>query len=142
MILGIGTDITEVARFQSWADGPESRLLKIFSLSELAQCMGPHGAYLPEKLAARFAAKEAFYKALSATLTNLNLTSHTFSYMFTCQHISVMTTEWGVPVLEVDWAAFEEKIQAILPKLQVHLSLSHEATMAVGFVIITKITTE
>jgi len=138
MILGIGTDIVEVVRFQSWAHGPESRLLKIFSLSELAQCKAPDGQYLLEKLAARFAAKEAFYKALSATLTRLNLTAYTFSFMFACQHMSVMTTTWGVPMLEIDWAAFETKIKTVLPKLHVHVSLSHEKSLAIAFIIISK----
>lgn len=139
MILGVGTDIVEVSRFQSWAQAPESRLLKIFSVSELAQCKTSHGEYQPEKLAARFAVKEAFFKALSAMLCNLSYTSHTFSLLFACQHITITMNEWQVPVLIVDWRAFEEKIHQVLPKLQVHVSLSHENLMAVGFVVITKI---
>jgi len=139
MILGIGTDIVEVTRFDSWTQGPESRLLKIFSASELAQCKTSNGEYQAEKLAARFAVKEAFFKALSATLCNLSYTKHTFSLMFACQHVQINMNEWQVPVLIVDWRAFGEKIHQILPKLQVHVSLSHENLMAVGFVVITKI---
>jgi len=138
MIVGIGTDIVEVARFESWADAPESRLLKIFSLSELAVCLTSDGRYVPERLAVRFAAKEAFFKALSATLTRFKLTDHIFSFMFSCQNINITTSEWGVPVLVVNWDGFEEKIQAKIPPLQVHVSLSHEKSSAIAFVVISR----
>jgi phosphopantetheine--protein transferase-like protein len=89
-----------------------------------------------ECLASRFAAKEAFFKALSSALVNLKLTQTTFSFLFTCQNIEVLQDEWQVPKLKVTWEVFEEKIGASLPKLQAHLSLSHEKNYSVAFVIL------
>lgn len=144
MILGIGADIVEVARFQMWANFPQSRLCKIFSVQEIESCKNlgepqqeqPYFAYCPEKLASRFAAKEAFYKALSASLVKLNLTQNQFSLMFSCNYVQVIPTTWGIPKLEVNWSCFEEKIGAKLPEVQVDLSLAHERLHAIAFVLI------
>jgi phosphopantetheine--protein transferase-like protein len=157
MIFGLGTDIVDVSRFVSWADAPEARVLKIFSEQELIDCLQDSNKtsqdlpsniqvavkisdappkYIPEKLAARFAAKEAFFKALSSALVKLNLTNQEFSLMFACRHVQVSKTTWGVPVLLVDWVAFEEKIGSKIPKFQVDLSISHEKNCALAVVIV------
>lgn len=135
MIYGIGTDIVLIDRFNQWASYSPERLAKIFALEELKDCC-INGVLIPEKLAARFAAKEAFYKALSAALVQLGLTGQTFSLLFTCPHVMITSGTWQVPVLQVNWAGLEEKIGATLPKLSVHLSLSHEKTAAIAFVVI------
>ncbi len=160
MILGIGTDIVQVDRFKNWATFPKEKLLRVFSEKELEYCgvrtlrqaqgerehlinqavrgepVEPYERFNLESLASRFAAKEAFFKALSASLVNLKLTQTTFSFLFTCQNIEVVQDEWQVPVLKINWKSFEEKIGAKLPKFQTHLSISHEKNYSVAFVIL------
>lgn len=175
MIYGIGTDIVDITRFQSWVAYPQERLLKIFSEQELVDCSSVsraltqhepitrnwhpehcpgiktnilsfevknesllrHDAILvPEKLAARFAAKEAFFKALSATLEHKRLTQKEFSLSFICRRVSVIQSSWGAPQLVIDWQSISEKIAHVLPPLSTHLSLSHDGSMAIALVVI------
>jgi len=133
MILGIGTDIVDVARFNRWKEFPENRLQKVFSQKELFDCK-----LSPEKLAVRFAAKEAFYKALSNSLITFGFTRVTFSFMFACRNISVEYTTWNVPILHINWKEFEDKIGKKLSKIKTHLSLSHERETAIAFVVLEK----
>ena len=63
MILGIGTDIIEVARVARLVDKYGPRFLaKIFTPAERDICLG--AANQAQRLASRFAAKEAVMKAL------------------------------------------------------------------------------
>ena len=64
MILGIGIDIIEIERIkQSVDDYGEHFLQKIYTKTELEYSLAKSNKY--QHLAARFAAKEAIYKALS-----------------------------------------------------------------------------
>lgn len=136
MILGIGIDLVTINRFESWTEFPIQQLEKIFSPNELRECVDSNNEYIPEKLATRFAAKEAFYKAISATLVSLKKNNQEFSLKKLSPHVVVITAEWGVPRLQVNWQRLEQLANAQLPNLQVHLSLSHEKTMAVAMVVI------
>lgn len=136
MITGIGVDIVNVSRFQSLATASQERLLRVFSSEELVDCIKPDKTYDLAKLAARFAAKEAFYKALSASLVHLCLTQQTASLLTLCRPVQVTTPFWGVPTLMVDWKAIEEIIKNSLPTMRVNLSLSHEKEQAIAFVVI------
>ncbi len=141
MITGIGTDIVEVTRFIPWITAPASQQGAIFSEQEIADCITEKAdsQNIAERLAARFAAKEAFYKALSATLGNLSITpKQQFSLMFTAQHISVTTDKLGTPTLSIFWEPFFEKIGQPLPLLTIHLSIAHEKTHALAFVVISR----
>lgn len=137
MILGIGTDIIATVRFEKWTKYSQGRLLKIFSAQELLDCQRQDGSYLIEKLAVRFAAKEAFYKALSATLVTLKQTHTTFSFLSITRSIIITYVDWGVPSIVFDWAEFFKRLNTSNVPLQVHLSLSHEKTHVLAFVVIT-----
>lgn len=64
MIMGVGIDIIEIDRIQDSVDKYGDRFLdKIYTKSELEYCLGKSSKY--QHLAARFAAKEAVYKALT-----------------------------------------------------------------------------
>jgi holo-[acyl-carrier protein] synthase len=64
MIIGIGIDIIEIERIKSSIDKfGDSFLSKIYTQNELDYCLAKHNKY--QHLAARFAAKEAIYKALA-----------------------------------------------------------------------------
>jgi len=136
MMLGIGTDIVAVERFVPWVDYPEHRLLRVFTPQEIIDCRDARGNLVAEKLAVRFAAKEAFYKALSLTFVNLRLSFELFSLLSVCRLISVSYGLHGVPVLVVDWEALEKLGDVKVSKCVVHVSLAHERAMALAFVII------
>lgn len=137
MILGIGTDIARIDRFERMGMFSHGRLRTFFSESELVAAQDPKNpeCFLPEKLASRFAAKEALFKALSATLVRLGHTQKKFSLRFLAQHSSVEITTWGVPELLINWAGLEKKIGVKLPSLHINLSISHEQDHALAFVL-------
>jgi phosphopantetheine--protein transferase-like protein len=149
MILGVGIDISDPARFSSWSSYRAEQMRKIFSHDELIECFGSELAIkqtfeqTPERacefLSSRFAAKEAFYKALSNALISLGTTHVSFSFARARAHIEVRKGVWDVPQLQVDWQALEEMIGASLPAMKAHLSFSHEKTMSAAIVIISKI---
>lgn len=65
MVIGIGIDIIEIARIKKSVDEyGDSFLNKVFTQNELNYCLSKHNKY--QHLAARFAAKEAIYKALAS----------------------------------------------------------------------------
>ena len=65
MVFGIGIDIIEIERIKKSIDTyGDSFLNKIYTQNELDYCLAKFNKY--QHLAARFAAKEAIYKALSS----------------------------------------------------------------------------
>jgi|WetSurMetagenome_2_1015567.scaffolds.fasta_scaffold1142893_1 phosphopantetheine--protein transferase-like protein len=136
MIRGIGIDSVKISRFDSWSQASEKRLFRVFSIEETRDCIVRGKGYDSSKLAARFAAKEAFFKALSATLVSLGKTQHTFSLLSVCALCQVAKPVWGVPTLAVDWHGIEALIKEPLPKLSVQLSVAHEGEYAMAFVVI------
>ena len=87
-------------------------------------------------LASRFAAKEAFFKALSAMLVKLKFTEKEFSFLWACKYIEVERGAWDVPTLKISWNVFEEKIGKKFPRIAVDFSLSHERSAAIAFVVL------
>lgn len=124
MIVGIGIDAVEIERFMHWPEFSHERLMQIFGPGEISYALGvPVKA--PERLAARFAAKEAAYKAL-ASLMPIQITLMAFF-----KHIQVANDLYGAPSLLVDFAALN------LPtSLKLSISISHTATLAMAFVIV------
>ena len=123
MIAGIGTDITEVGRFEKWVKNP-AMLERFFNEKErgftgtvASQC---------QHYAARFAAKEAFGKALGVGVTGFNL----------CD-VYIKSEANGRPVLKVQNSA-EKKLKEIFGDCILHVSLSHERNNAIAVVIIEK----
>ena len=62
MIRGVGIDIIEVRRIKNSAEKNPRFLQRIFTPQEITYCQGKRNKY--QHLAARFASKEAFFKAL------------------------------------------------------------------------------
>ncbi len=137
MILGIGTDIVHARRFDAWASFSLQKLSRVFTIQELNSCyLASSQSYVPEKLAARFAAKEAFFKALSAMLVRLGTTEKPFGFLTACRYVSVEKGTWEVPLLKVDWDFFQCLVGGAIPPAEVSISFSHESDYAVAFVII------
>ncbi|MBF0415858.1 MAG: holo-ACP synthase [Magnetococcales bacterium] len=123
MIVGVGSDIVKMARLaQSVERFGERFLQKIFTADEIQSCSSK--ANVIACLAKRFAAKEAFVKALGTGMTQ--------GIWFT--DIQVIHDPWGRPGLLCSGGA--EQRLATLGNVSVHLSLSDEAEYAVAFVII------
>jgi len=123
MILGIGVDICEVKRFNRLSE--DKRFIKrIFSDQEIDYC--EKFKKKAECFAARFAAKEAFIKALGIGL----------SKGIVLKEIEVKKEKSGQPVLKISGATL--KTFNNLKGDKIFLSMSHEKTSAVAFVIITK----
>ena len=121
MILGIGVDIVNVDRMRHWWDNP--RLLhRFFHRDEIDSVLErKSGAVL--SLAARFAAKEAFGKAVGTGMRSLVL-----------KDIQVFNSHNGNPEMRVHGTALEA-----LKKMggkKIHLSLTHEQEAAVAMVVI------
>jgi len=121
MIFGIGTDIVEVERFQKRMDN-ETFLHLVYTSNEIAYCN--EGANRVERFAARFAAKEAFFKALGTG----------FSGDIEFTQAEVVHNSDGRPSLIISGAA-SKKIKDFGIK-NIHLSLSHEKKYATAFVIL------
>lgn len=123
MIFGIGTDIVRIDRFESmWARYGErfsERLLSGRELPELVAHADP-----ARFLAKRFAAKEAFAKAVGSGLR----------VPVSLRRISVTHDGLGKPVLQ-----FDEVLRLHLAQLGInghHLSVSDERDMIVAFVVL------
>jgi holo-[acyl-carrier protein] synthase len=123
MIFGIGTDIVEYARIESMWQRYRSRLAeRMLSVAELPEY---HAHAQPARLLAkRFAAKEAFAKAVGSGLR----------YPVSLTAISVTHDGLGKPVLQ-----FDPVLRTYLARLGIsghHLSLSDERNMIVAFVVL------
>lgn len=125
MILGIGTDIIEVPRVAEKMQRHQGFRDFVFSATEIAYCEKMTNKY--EHYAARFAAKEAFLKALGKgwqSGTSFN-------------EIEIIHNIDGKPVLHT--IGETEITLKRIPAFQIHVSLSHVKEFAVAFVILEKL---
>lgn len=123
MIFGIGTDIVEVARIKaSIEEFGDAFAERILAESELASYHA--SGVKPRFLAKRFAAKEAFSKALG---TGLRAPA-------TLQNIAISHDALGKPVLML-----APELQALLAAKNIthmHISISDEKNLAAAFVVL------
>lgn len=119
MLLGIGTDLVDVAEMARRIE--RGRLLRVFSEGERAYADSKPKRRM-QTLAARWAAKEAFAKALGTGIrAEWNL-----------EEIEVVNGDGGQPELRLG-----PSVRGALPEgARVHVSLSHTKTCAVAVVII------
>ena len=120
MICGIGTDISEVKRFQKWVDN--SNIYKRFFNEKELMNSGSDNSRC-QHYAARFAAKEAFSKALGTGL------------VFELKDVYITNDDLGKPELNVEGKA-ADILKDKFGNCKLHISLSHEKEYAVAFVII------
>ncbi|MDR0377863.1 MAG: holo-ACP synthase [Spirochaetaceae bacterium] len=121
MIVGIGVDVVHIDRLKRWLRVP-GLPERYFHPEELASALGK-GASAELSLAARFAAKEAFGKALGTGLAGIVL-----------KDIMVVNRHNGRPEIEVFGTA-----RAALQRCgagRIHISLTHERDNAVAMVVL------
>ncbi len=123
MIYGIGTDIVSYPRIQSlhekYGQRAAERMLSVAELAEYATSADP-ARYLMK----RFAAKEAFSKAMGTGLRG----------SVSLNRITVAHDELGKPML-----AFDDTLSGYVASMGVtrhHLSISDEREHAVAFVVL------
>ncbi len=121
MIIGIGTDIVEVARIAKSIEKNAFKV-KVFSKIEIVYCETKKNK--AESFAARFAAKEAFFKALG--------TGWRGGVAF--NEVEIVNDTFGKPALNV----FGKTAKIISKKniKTIHVSLSHIMQVAMAMVIL------
>mgnify|MGYP001065476079 CR=1 FL=1 len=116
MIIGIGCDLAEVSRIKR-ALGMKGFAARVFTQREQDYCMA-RGAQAYASFAARFAAKEAFVKAIGTGLTE----------------IEVINDALGRPQL-VLYGYFKDYAKGLGTE-KIHLTLSHTKELAMAQVIL------
>jgi holo-[acyl-carrier protein] synthase len=129
-IRSIGIDLVGVESFAEQLGSVGSAFAeRTFTVGELRAAGGPSGA--AQHLAGRYAAKEAFVKAFSGSRPGRAPAIPDMDW----REVEVVPDVWGRPtlVLHGDLAA---AVQATLGEVVVHLSITHEPTMAAAVVVL------
>ncbi|MCL2266229.1 MAG: holo-ACP synthase [Treponema sp.] len=121
MIKGTGIDIVEIKRMEHWLTNAKL-LERFFHADEISYSLS-RGKNAAHSLAARFAAKEAFAKALGTGLKNMALND-----------IMVFNSASGRPEIRLFGSAKKKLEESGAQK--VHVSLSHEKENAVAMIIL------
>ena len=126
MIVSIGTDIIEVYRIRETIERTPRFVERVFTDRERKYC-DSKGAAAAQSYAGRFAAKEAFLKALKTGWRG----------KITWHDIEICNDEQGVPSFKIGGEA--ESLLKELGADKVHLSISHTSEHATAQVILEKI---
>ncbi len=122
MILGVGNDIIENNRIAAiYARHGQRFLQRIFAPAEISYCMAKADPAV--HLAARFAAKEAFAKALGCGLRG-----------FALKDIVVLNDSSGRPLIEL--AGKAEKMAQLQNIDNILVSLAHERAYSMATVVL------
>ena len=123
MIIGVGIDVVTISRIGRMIERYGDRFLrKVFSDEEIADgaALGARAQFF----AGRFAAREAFFKALGTG----------WGRGLSLREVTVTTAEHGRPVLVLS-SRVEEKVRE-LGASNAHLSITHEGDQAQAIVIL------
>ncbi|MBN1686094.1 MAG: holo-ACP synthase [Spirochaetales bacterium] len=121
MILGIGIDIVHISRMRQW-QADEELLMRYFHPRELEEAKAKGPSFV-QSLAARFAAKEAYGKALGTGLHNLRL-----------KDIRISNDENGKPDL-ILYGSAKQRFTNIGGRAA-FVSLTHERDNAIAVVVL------
>ncbi len=119
MVKGIGTDITHIERIKKLS---LEALDRILTDQEAAYCRRFQAAH--ERIAGRFAAKEAILKALGTG----------WSQGIGWRQIEILPDDLGAPIVTLSGQALER--MALLGATRCHVSISHQGDYAVAFAVI------
>lgn len=122
MILSIGTDIIEVYRIGETIERTPRFVERVFTEQERRYCESK-GAAAAQSYAGRFAAKEAFLKALRTGWRG----------RITWHDIEIVNDGDGVPEFRISGEA--ERLLSELGADRVHLSISHTSEHATAQVV-------
>jgi holo-[acyl-carrier protein] synthase len=123
MILGVGLDVVETAQIERLLAGHGARFAdRVFTEGERRACSGRVDA--AQAFAARFAAKEACFKALGIGL----------GYGMSFLHVEVVRANGGQPELRLTGPAAGRAQERGVRRI--HVSLSHQPGIAAATVIL------
>ena len=123
MIYGTGIDIVDISRFERFVAENNSLLFKrLFTVAEIEYCSARKRS--AQHFALRFAAKEAFLKALGTGLRE----------GLSWQDIEVVNDHYGKPDLQLSGGA--ELLFMSKGLTRCFLSLSHDGNCAVASVVL------
>jgi len=125
MIVSTGIDIVEVYRIRDTISRTPRFVERVFTKNERAYCEGKGDAAW-QSYAGRFAAKEAFLKALKTGWRG----------KITWHDVEIVSDENGVPYLNISGEA--KTILTAHSADRVHLTISHTADLAIANVILEK----
>jgi holo-[acyl-carrier protein] synthase len=123
LIVSIGIDITEVYRMRETIARTPRFAERVFTDAERAYCESKRVASV-QSYAARFAAKEAFLKALKTGWRG----------KITWHDIEILNDADGVPSLNVKGEA--RRILDEMGEPRIHLSISHTTEHAIAYVVL------
>ncbi len=121
MIIGVGLDVVHVRRLERWQQIP-GLLARYFHPEELEAALS-RGSGATLSLAARFAAKEAFGKAIGTGLSSITL-----------KNILVLNNHNGKPCMQLFGNALDAFVES--GGTSIHLSLTHERDNALAMVVV------
>jgi phosphopantetheine--protein transferase-like protein len=136
MILAIGIDSVEIERFSHWQTYSQRQLQRVFSPTEITYCM-----QIPQKsgerFAARFAAREALWKAFCQSWPE-----HSMAFLSFCRAIEVAHAKRGVPYFILNQDYFGKHISELMAlrivnkQMKILLSLTHTRNTATALTTI------
>lgn len=112
-VFGIGVDVVDIPRFAATLERTPTMRDRLFTAAE--------GVLPLHSLAGRFAAKEAFVKALRAPAG------------MSWQDIEIANDAQGAPVFRLSGAALDRVTELAITAT--HVSISHDASVATAFVV-------
>ena len=121
MVCGLGIDTVEIARFHTWSENTQ-KIARFFNNAEADYVQTLLPADRAASLAVRFAAKEAFGKAIGSGLRTIRLVD-----------IAVHHEQNGKPILKLFNSA--QKMVENMDMYCFHLSLTHTRVYATACVI-------
>ena len=123
MQVKVGTDIIEVARIENSIEELGDKFInKVFTEKEIEYCKDTK-ALKYQHYAARFAAKEATFKAVSDLLND--------KYSVSWKNIQVINNQQGKP--EIEFVSLDKEVEKELKKIiSIDVSLSHIKEFAVA----------
>lgn len=113
MIVGVGVDLVDVARFEKAIEQTPKLKDRLFADGEKELSLN--------SLAARFAAKEALMKAVGK------------AQGLSFREVEVVKDEFGKPSFELTGQSKQSVLEKGIANL--HLSLSHDGQLAIAYVI-------
>lgn len=129
-IRSIGIDLVSVEPFAEQLGSVGSAFAAgTFTAAELRASAGASGA--AQHLAARFAAKEAFVKAFSGARPGHAPVIPDMDW----RQVEIIPDGWGRPMLTLH-GALAEAVRSSLGNVVLHVSITHEPTMAAAVVVI------
>ena len=125
MIVGIGTDIVKIERIARILEKQPHFIERVFTPAEAVYCYSK--ARPAESFAVRFAAKEAFMKAIGTG----------WGDGINWQDIEVINDHQGKPAIVIHNASKEHIMSRSIDSI--HVSLAHEREYGIAYVILERL---